>query len=76
MLNDSNLWPIPCSECGQITEKNIGEWKTTRAYTCSRCRMRMDLDQDTFMRAMQDVNQSLDTIARTTRLSRKLGEFG
>ncbi len=34
MLNDSDLWPVSCPQCGKIVEEQIGRLKGTVSLVC------------------------------------------
>ena len=63
MLNDTDLWPITCAECGKIFEKEIGWLKHSTSVVCPKCRSDLAFRNDTFLQILENAKGTLAHIA-------------
>lgn len=71
MLNDTDLWPILCSECGHEMQKQIGWLKDQSSFPCEVCRRIGKFERETFLDVLKNVESTLNGLARGSRLFHK-----
>jgi len=71
MLNDSDLWPVTCAECGEVFRDQIGRLQSTDSVTCPRCGQDMKFRRDMFRNTIENARKNLDVIARNDVLTEK-----
>lgn len=71
ILNDSDLWPVVCPECGHEIRKEIGWLKHTVRINCDVCGADSEFHNDAFVNVIQNLKQAVDAVARAPRLAQK-----
>jgi transcription elongation factor Elf1 len=71
MLNDTDLWPVTCIECGHKTPMEIGQLKTKAEFTCHRCGNSFEFRTRVFANALEQLRATVRFVRGNTRLLRK-----
>jgi len=72
MLNDGDKWPVACAECGHVTHEKIGLLKGVEIVTCARCGNTLSFDHDAFIEVLGQLKATVNSIAGSARLTRKV----
>ena len=65
MLNDADLWPVTCAECGNVFQKEIGWLKHAVSITCPKCGRDLAFRNDTFAGIVEDAKKTVEYVARS-----------
>jgi len=71
MLNDTDKWPVTCTDCGYVMTKEIGWLKGAFTIVCDLCGHVLKFRNDTFINVLENAKSTVDGIARTSVLTEK-----
>jgi hypothetical protein len=63
MLNDDDVWPVPCPNCGKMKNNAIGQLKCTSSLTCDSCGAKLQFYNDVFADAVDNLRRTVDLSA-------------
>jgi hypothetical protein len=75
VLNDTDDWPVPCPDCGQVTPKQIGWLKLAVNITCDHCGITRRYHNDGFIQTVENLKKTIDTVPRTSIFTEKFSQF-
>jgi hypothetical protein len=71
MFNDTDEWPVTCTNCGHIMFKKIGWLKSASTVVCNLCRNELKFRNDTFINVLKNAKSTIDGLARISVLTDK-----
>lgn len=63
MLNDSDLWPVPCPQCGKVIEEQIGRLKGTVSLSCP-IGHKFGFRNNEFSHYVEELRKTISNVAR------------
>lgn len=72
MLNDTDLWPVPCPYCGKIAQKEIGWLNQAVNITCDHCGGKAQFYKDEFAKSLENIRKNIDVCARSGGFAKKM----
>jgi RNase P subunit RPR2 len=63
VLNDADVWLVPCQTCGHITSKEIGWLKRSTSITCVQCGRAMRFHAHLFSQAIEVLRKGIEIAA-------------
>jgi hypothetical protein len=68
MLNNSDLWPITCPQCGKVIEEQIGRLKGATSLSCPSGH-KFGFSNDNFSQYVEELRKSIANVARNSRFT-------
>ena len=68
MINDSDLWPVACAQCGKIVEEQIGRLKETVSLVFPSGH-KFGFRNDDFTHYVEELRKTVENVARNSPLT-------